>query len=112
MKFYGSRKSDEVIAYTTSLIAASESGLTPVFQKLLEGRGGREYPVKNFRDYGNGGIGGEINGEPVLLGELDFLLSIGVPVAMQDGLIQVAFIIITIIANRRGLNDAAALFVG
>lgn len=37
------------------------------------------------------------------------LLSIGVPVAMQDGLIQVAFIIITIIANRRGLNEAAAV---
>lgn len=37
------------------------------------------------------------------------LLSIGVPVAMQDGLIQIAFIIITIIANRRGLNDAAAV---
>lgn len=28
---------------------------------------------------------------------------------MQDGLIQVAFIIITIIANRRGLTDAAAV---
>lgn len=37
------------------------------------------------------------------------LLSIGVPVAMQDGLIQIAFIIITVIANRRGLNDAAAV---
>ena len=37
------------------------------------------------------------------------LLSIGVPVAMQDGLIQVAFIVITIIANRRGLNEAAAV---
>ena len=41
--------------------------------------------------------------------EMSKLLSIGVPVAMQDGLIQVAFIIITIIANRRGLNDAAAV---
>lgn len=37
------------------------------------------------------------------------LLRIGVPIALQDGLIQVAFIIITIIANRRGLNDAAAV---
>ena len=37
------------------------------------------------------------------------ILSIGVPIAMQDGLIQIAFIIITIIANRRGLNDAAAV---
>ena len=37
------------------------------------------------------------------------ILKIGVPIAMQDGLIQVAFIIITIIANQRGLNDAAAV---
>ncbi len=37
------------------------------------------------------------------------LLRIGVPIAVQDGLIQVAFLIITIIANLRGLNDAAAV---
>ena len=35
--------------------------------------------------------------------------NIGVPVALQDGLIQVAFIVITIIANQRGLTDAAAV---
>ncbi len=38
---------------------------------------------------------------------MKMLLSIGVPVALQDGFIQVAFIIITIIANQRGLNPAA-----
>lgn len=37
------------------------------------------------------------------------ILKIGVPVAFQDGLIQIAFIIITIIANHRGLNDSAAV---
>lgn len=37
------------------------------------------------------------------------ILKIGIPIALQDGLIQVAFIIITIIANQRGLNDAAAV---
>lgn len=37
------------------------------------------------------------------------LLKVGFPVAIQDGFIQIAFIIITIIANRRGLNDAAAV---
>ncbi len=37
------------------------------------------------------------------------ILQIGIPVALQDGLIQIAFIVITIIANRRGLNDAAAV---
>ena len=37
------------------------------------------------------------------------LLRRGVPIAVQDGLIQVAFLTITIIVNRRGLNDAAAV---
>lgn len=39
------------------------------------------------------------------------LLKIGIPVAVQDGCIQVAFIVITVIANHRGLNDAAAVGV-
>ena len=37
------------------------------------------------------------------------ILGIGVPVAIQDGFIQISFIVITIIANRRGLTDAAAV---
>ncbi|MFR2564402.1 MAG: MATE family efflux transporter [Anaerovoracaceae bacterium] len=37
------------------------------------------------------------------------IFNIGVPVALQDGFIQIAFIVITIIANQRGLNDAAAV---
>lgn len=44
--------------------------------------------------------------ERVTMGQV---LKIGVPIAAQDGFIQVAFIIITIIANRRGLNVAAAV---
>lgn len=41
--------------------------------------------------------------------EMAALLKIGVPIALQDGLIQISFITITIIANHRGLNDAAAV---
>lgn len=37
------------------------------------------------------------------------ILKIGIPVALQDGFIQIAFIVITVIANRRGLSDAAAV---
>lgn len=37
------------------------------------------------------------------------LLKVGIPVALQDGFIQISFLIITIIANNRGLNDAAAV---
>ena len=37
------------------------------------------------------------------------LLKIGVPVALQDGFIQVSFVIITVIANNRSLTDSAAV---
>ncbi len=37
------------------------------------------------------------------------ILKVGVPIALQDGLIQIAFIVITVIANKRGLTDAAAV---
>lgn len=37
------------------------------------------------------------------------ILNVGIPIALQDGFIQISFLIITIIANSRGLNDAAAV---
>lgn len=37
------------------------------------------------------------------------ILKIGLPVAMQDGFIQISFLAITVIANGRGLVDAAAV---
>ena len=37
------------------------------------------------------------------------ILRIGFPISLQDGFIQISFIVITIIVNRRGLNDAAAV---
>lgn len=37
------------------------------------------------------------------------ILNVGTPVAMQDGLIQIGFIVITIIANGRGLIAAASV---
>ncbi len=40
---------------------------------------------------------------------LSALLKTGVPVALQDGFIQVSFIVIAVIANMRGLDDAAAV---
>lgn len=37
------------------------------------------------------------------------ILKIGLPIAMQDGFIQISFLAITVIANQRGLIDAAAV---
>lgn len=39
------------------------------------------------------------------------VLKIGIPISLQDGFIQIAFIVITVIANMRGLTDAAAVGV-
>ncbi len=78
VKFYGDRDPDEVVSYTTSLITKAGGGLTPVFQKLLASRDCRMCTVENFRNYGGGGIGCEIHGEPVLVGTLDFLQDMGI----------------------------------
>lgn len=37
------------------------------------------------------------------------ILKVGIPVSLQDGFIQIAFLLITVIANQRGLDDAAAV---
>ena len=78
VKFYGSRLPDQIISYATALIEADGGSLAPLFSHLLESRSGIHYTVENFRIYDNGGIGGEVNGEPVLAGSLSFLRNMGV----------------------------------
>ena len=80
VKFYGDRNPDEVVSYTTSLITAAGGGLVHVFKQLLASRNGVTCSVENFQDYGSGGIGGEVRGEPVLLGTLNFLQDMGVEI--------------------------------
>ena len=80
VKFYGQRNPDEVVSYTTSLIHIAGGGLVPVFDQLLASRSGGIYPVENFRNYGDGGIGGEVDGEPVLVGTMNFLQDMGVEI--------------------------------
>ena len=79
VKFYGSRDPDQVVAYCAALVNADGGGLVPLFEHLLTSRNGRHYGVENFRGY-NGGIGGEVCGEPVLLGTLNCLKELGVEI--------------------------------
>lgn len=78
VKFYSTRSPDTVISYTASLILHAGGGLETVFRNLLRSRNGNLYPVSNFQDYGGGGIGGEVDGMPVLIGSMDFLQDMGV----------------------------------
>lgn len=80
VKFYGDREADEVIAYCAALVNVSGGALKPLFDHLLDSRNGIHYEVANYNAYPTGGIGGEINGEPVLVGTLPFLKGMGVEV--------------------------------
>ena len=80
VKFYGQRNPDEVVYYTTSVIHAAGGGLVPVFDQLLKSRSGQLYSVHSFRNYGDGGIGGEVEGLPVLVGTMSFLQDMGVEI--------------------------------
>lgn len=64
------------------------------FVVILKRKTGITLTIENFKPHRN-----------IMTG----LLKIGIPVALQDGFIQIAFIVITIFANKRGLNDAAAV---
>ena len=80
VKFYGTRNPEQIIAFAAALMRVNGGGLEPIFEELLIGRNGARYEVENVRFYGNGGIGGEILEEPVLMGSLDFLKDMGVEI--------------------------------
>ena len=94
VKFYGSREPEQILAYTTSLISAAGGGLVPLFRNMLKNRGGSEYPVTQFRDYGLGGIGGEISGDAVLMGDLSFLQSMDVDIPQGTTVSQAVYVAI------------------
>lgn len=80
VKFFGSRNPDDVVAYAAALITADGSGMAPLFAQLLDSRNGIHYEATGLHNYGNGGIGGEVCGEAVLAGTLQFMQEMGVEV--------------------------------
>ena len=84
VKFFGSRPTDMVLAYAAAVVMAEGSGLAPLFKQVLDSRNGRYYDAENLRRYENGGVGGNVLDEPVLVGPLSFLERMGVDV--PDGI--------------------------
>lgn len=78
LKFYGSRNPDQVVAYSAAVMIADGGGLAPLFSQLLESRNGYHFEVETLRHYPNGGVGGVVNGEAVLVGTLSFMKEMGV----------------------------------
>ena len=80
VKFYGIREPDTVVAYVTAIIRGHGGGLVPLFEQLLDSRNGRHYDAESLRNYGDGGVGGEVCGVPVLLGTLAFMKDMGIEI--------------------------------
>ncbi len=79
VKFFGSREPDEVVAYGTALILADKNGLAPLFEQVLDSRNCQRLSVQELT-FHDGGLSGEVRGEPVLVGTLHFLRQMGVEI--------------------------------
>ena len=101
VKFYGDRDPETIIAYAAALMRVNGGGLAPIFEQLLSSRNGIRYTAENVQFYGNGGIGGEINDEPVLMGTLDFLKEMGVEI--PDGIMVKHAVYVSVDGDLSGL---------
>lgn len=80
VKFFNDRDRSQVISYAWALVEPVGGALVPLFDHLLQTQGGVKYTAKNLRTYPNGGVGGEVRGESVLVGTLSFQKEMGVEV--------------------------------
>jgi ribosomal protein L31 len=101
VKFYGDRSPETVISYAAALMRVNGGNLAPIFGQLLANRNGIVYEAENVRFYGNGGIGGEVCEEPVLMGTLEFLKDMGVDI--PDGVMVKHAVYLSIDGELSGL---------
>lgn len=80
VKFYSRRDPDQVISYAAAIMDCTDNALAPLFTHLLESRNARRYEADVYQSYENGGVGGEVCGESVLLGSASFLQDMGVDI--------------------------------
>lgn len=90
VKFYGDRQPDLVITYTAALIGANGGALVEVFEQLRDSRGGKACLVENLHIY-DGGVGGEIGEDRILVGTLQFMQEMGVDVCKGTRVSQAVY---------------------
>lgn len=79
VKYFGTRDPDEVVAYGTALITASQSGLAPLFTQILDSRNCYHLSATQLA-FHDGGITGDVRGEAVTVGSLSFLREQGIEI--------------------------------
>ncbi len=73
MKFFGEWEPEQVIAYATAVISASECGFTHLFTSLLDSHNGIHFAAKDISFYESGGMSGTVEDEAVVLGSWSFM---------------------------------------
>ncbi len=77
LKIFG-EESGKVFSYAATMAHASETGLSRLFDNLLEAEGGKLETLSDLNFYEEGGVGGTIHGETVLFGTASFCRRMGV----------------------------------
>lgn len=72
LKVYG-EEIGRVLSYTVSMARLSDSQALPMLEQMLADEGGHTEQVDNFHWFEEGGVGGSIRGETVLLGSAYFM---------------------------------------
>ena len=94
VKFYGKRAPEVVMSYAAAMMEANGGSLAPTFEELLVSRSGLRHEADNLQYYGNGGIGGTVCDEPVLMGSLNFLKEMGVEIPEGTAVKQAVYVAI------------------
>ena len=102
LKVFGSFGFDRVVGSAASLISMSGSGLLPVFSELLQNDLRSLRHAEHFQHY-EGGFGGEIGGDRILLGGANFIISMGVTLAKEFKIKNAVFVTIN--------SELAGIFV-
>ena len=102
LKIFG-EESSKVFSYAATMAHASETGLSRLFDNLLEAEGGHTEPLSDLNFYEEGGVGGMIHGETVLFGTSSFCRRMGIP--LPQGLtLAVSFAALPRISSRASLS--------
>ncbi len=98
VKFFGNSDPDMVVAYAASLVEAEGGGLSPLFLKLMRARACRRRPVEDLHAY-EGGITALVDGDPVSLGDMDFMRRMDVKIPGDTRIPHAVYIAINGVAS-------------
>ncbi len=90
VKFFDDADPELTIAAAASLMAVNGGSLEPVLTQLRKSRNGRECAVEEFQAHADG-ISGLVEGQPMLLGSVEFLTEHGVEVSESARIHQAVY---------------------